>query len=99
MHTLPSLPYAFDALEPVLDARTVEIHHTKHHQGYVNNLNNLIQGTPFENISLDEILMQSEGKIFNNAAQVWNHTFYWESMCSGGKNMSQDFAAKIDAEF
>ncbi len=78
MITLPSLPYAYDALEPVIDTQTVEIHYGKHHQWYVNKLNELIAGTPFEHASLEDIIRQSEGSIFNNAAQVRNHTFYRE---------------------
>lgn len=78
MITLPELPYKFDALEPNISARTVEFHYTKHHKGYVDKLNTLIKGTEFENKSLEEIIKTSEGPVFNNSAQVWNHTFYWE---------------------
>jgi len=76
---LPVLPYAKDALEPIIAAGTIEFHHGKHHQTYVTNLNNLIKGTTFENMSLEEIILKSDGAIFNNAAQVWNHTFYFYS--------------------
>lgn len=76
---LPVLPYAKDALEPVIAAGTIEFHHGKHHQTYITNLNNLIKGTTFENMSLEEIILKSDGAIFNNAAQVWNHTFYFYS--------------------
>ena len=76
-HTLPSLPYALDALAPHLSAETLSFHYGKHHQTYITNLNNLIKGTEFENLSLEEIVKTSSGGIFNNAAQVWNHTFYW----------------------
>ncbi len=75
---LPALPYAPDALEPVISARTIEFHYGKHHQAYTTKLNSLVPGTIFENASLEEIIMKAEGGIFNNAAQVWNHTFYWE---------------------
>jgi len=75
---LPALPYAADALEPVISARTIEFHYGKHHQTYVTKLNGLIPGTAFENASLEEMILKAEGGIFNNAAQVWNHTFYWE---------------------
>lgn len=75
---LPSLPYAPDALEPVISARTIEFHYGKHHQTYVTKLNGLIAGTDLENSTLESIIMKAEGGIFNNAAQVWNHTFYWE---------------------
>ena len=80
MITLPELPYAKDALAPVISANTLEFHHGKHHQAYVNNLNKLIVGTEFENASLDDIVMRAGSGIFNNGAQVWNHTFYWNCM-------------------
>lgn len=83
-HELPSLPYALDALAPYISAETLEFHHGKHHQTYVTNLNNLIPGTEFENLSLEEIVKRSSGGIFNNAAQVWNHTFYWNSLKPNG---------------
>jgi Fe-Mn family superoxide dismutase len=83
-HTLPPLPYAHDALVPHVSKETLEFHHDKHHQTYVTNLNNLIKGTDFENSSLEEIVKKSSGGIFNNAAQVWNHTFYWDSMKPNG---------------
>ena len=81
---LPPLPYAPDALEPVISSRTIEFHYNKHHQGYVNNLNKLIKGTDWEDKTLEEIIRLTEGGIYNNAAQVWNHTFYWESFVPGG---------------
>src|SRR6478672_929447 len=83
-HKLPPLPYAHDALAPHISKETLEFHHDKHHQTYVTNLNNLIKGTEFENSTLEEIVKKSSGGIFNNAAQVWNHTFYWESMKPNG---------------
>ena len=83
-HTLPELPYAKDALAPHISAETIDYHYGKHHQTYVTNLNNLIQGTEFENASLEEIIMKSSGGLFNNAAQVWNHTFYWNSLSPNG---------------
>ena len=79
-HTLPELPYAKDALEPYISAETIAFHYGKHHQTYVTNLNKLIVGTEFENASLEEIVKKSSGAIFNNAAQIWNHTFYWNSL-------------------
>lgn len=84
IHELPKLPYAPDALEPYISKRTLEFHHGKHHQAYVNNLNKLILGTEFENASLDDIVMKAGGGIFNNGAQVWNHTFYWNCLKPGG---------------
>ena len=78
---LPALPYADDALEPHISARTLSFHHGKHHAAYVNNLNGLIEGTPQESSSLEEIIgAAGPGGLFNNAAQTWNHTFYWSSM-------------------
>ncbi|GGY13599.1 superoxide dismutase [Paludibacterium paludis] len=86
-HKLPELPYALDALEPHISKETLEFHYGKHHQTYVTNLNNLIKGTEFEGASLEEIVRKSSGGIFNNAAQVWNHTFYWFSLApkAGGE--------------
>jgi superoxide dismutase, Fe-Mn family len=81
---LPALPYARDALAPTLSEETLEYHHGKHHQTYVTKLNNLVEGHPDEGKSLEEIIKASSGGIFNNAAQVWNHTFYWHSMKPGG---------------
>ena len=79
---LPPLPYEKNALEPNVSAETLEFHYGKHHQAYVTNLNNLIKGTEFENASLEDIVKKSSGGVFNNAAQTWNHTFYWNSMRS-----------------
>ena len=83
-HTLPQLPYALDALSPFISKETLEFHYGKHHQTYVTNLNNLIKGTEFEAASLEDIVKKSVGGVFNNAAQVWNHTFYWNSMKPNG---------------
>ncbi len=77
---LPALPYAKDALAPHISAETLEYHYGKHHQTYVTNLNNLIKGTDFEGKTLEEIVRSSDGGVFNNAAQVWNHTFYWHCL-------------------
>ncbi|MBN1413464.1 MAG: superoxide dismutase [Bacteroidales bacterium] len=76
---LPKLPYALDALQPHISKQTLEFHYGKHHQAYINNLNNLIAGTKFENASLEQIIREADGGIFNNGAQVWNHTFYFMS--------------------
>ncbi len=81
---LPALPYARDALVPHISAETIDYHYGKHHQTYVTNLNNLIKGTEFENADLETIVRKSQGGLFNNAAQVWNHTFYWNCMKPGG---------------
>lgn len=83
-HTLPPLPYAMDALAPTISKETLEFHYGKHHQAYATNLNNLIKGTEFENSSLDDIVKRSSGGIFNNSAQIWNHTFYWNSLSPKG---------------
>jgi Fe-Mn family superoxide dismutase len=83
-HSLPELPYALDALQPHISKETLEFHYGKHHQTYVTNLNNLIKGTEFENASLEDIVKKSSGGIFNNAAQIWNHTFYWHSLSPNG---------------
>jgi Fe-Mn family superoxide dismutase len=84
---LPELPYAMNALEPFISQKTIEFHYGKHHQAYVTNLNNLVPGTEFENVTLDEIVKKSTGGIFNNGAQVWNHTFYWNCLApnAGGE--------------
>src|SRR3989304_8428249 len=83
-HELPELPYPKNGLGPSISAETLEYHHGKHHAAYVTNLNNLIKGTEFENLSLEEIIKESSGGIFNNAAQIWNHTFYWNCLKPGG---------------
>jgi Fe-Mn family superoxide dismutase len=81
---LPPLPYAQDALAPHISAETLEYHYGKHHQTYVTNLNKLVEGTDFENASLEDVILKSDGGLFNNSAQVWNHTFYWNSMTPDG---------------
>lgn len=97
---LPPLPYAQDALEPVISANTLSFHYGKHHQAYVNNLNNLIKGTKFENgYTLEQIIMESDGGIFNNAAQVWNHTFYWESLGKGSATPQGELLKTIERDF
>ena len=81
---LPELPYAKDALAPVISAETIDFHYGKHHAAYVNNLNNLTEGTAHADASLEEVIAAADGGLFNNAAQVWNHTFYWHCMKAGG---------------
>lgn len=99
-HTLPPLPYAKDALEPHMSAETFEYHYGKHHQAYVTNLNKLIPGTEFENLDLVDIIKKSSGGIFNNAAQVWNHTFFWNCMKPNGGGQPQGaLAAAIDQKW
>jgi Fe-Mn family superoxide dismutase len=97
---LPELPYPKDALAPYLSAETLEYHHDKHHAAYVTNLNNLIKDTDLADKALEEIVAAAEGGTFNNAAQVWNHTFYWNCMKPGGGGLpSGDLAAAIDRDF
>ena len=99
-HELPKLPYALDALEPYISKRTLEFHYGKHHQAYVNNLNKLIVGTEFENASLDDIVRKAGGGIFNNGAQVWNHTFYWNCLKpQGGGEPTGPFAEALLKSF
>ncbi len=83
-HTLPALPYAKDALAPHISEETLDFHYGKHHQAYVTNLNNLIKGTEFESLNLEEIIKKSAAGIYNNSAQIWNHTFLWNSMKPNG---------------
>ncbi len=82
--SLPPLPYANDALAPYISAETIDFHYGKHHQTYVNNLNKLTEGTDYEHEPLEHIILNAEGGLFNNAAQVWNHTFYWNCMKPNG---------------
>ncbi|TAL43062.1 MAG: superoxide dismutase [Fe] [Methylovulum sp.] len=97
---LPALPYAKNTLVPHISEETLEYHYGKHHQTYVTNLNNLVPGTEFEALSLEEIIMKSSGGIFNNAAQVWNHTFYWNSLApNAGGQPSGALADAINATF
>jgi Fe-Mn family superoxide dismutase len=95
-HTLPALPCAMDALVPHISKETLEYHYGKHHQAYVTNLNNLIKGTEFENASLEDIIKKSSGGVFNNTAQVWNHTFYWNGLKPNGGGA---LAAAINAQW
>jgi superoxide dismutase, Fe-Mn family len=105
MHTLPNLPYAIDALTPHISKETLEFHHGKHHQAYVTNLNNLLPGTGLENDSLEDIIKKTHNDtakvgIFNNAAQVWNHTFFWSSMKpNGGGKPTGRLLDMINASF
>ncbi len=99
-HKLPELPYSRDALSPVISAETIDYHYGKHHQAYVTNLNKLIAGTNYENMELTDIIKQSSGGIFNNAAQVFNHNFYWNSLKpNGGGEPTGKLAEAIDKYF
>jgi superoxide dismutase, Fe-Mn family len=97
---LPKLPYALDALQPYISKQTMEFHYGKHHQAYVNNLNNLIPGTKFENATLEQIIREADGAIFNNGAQVWNHTFYFMSFSPDGIREPQgNLARAIESKY
>ena len=97
---LPALPFERDALAPYISTETLEFHHGKHHQTYVTNLNNLVPGTEFEGLSLEEIVVKSTGGIFNNAAQVWNHTFYWNCLApNAGGEPTGELGDAINATF
>ncbi len=100
-HTLPPLPYEPDALEPHMSRETLEFHYGRHHQTYVNTLNTLIVGTPFENEALEAIIQKAPaGPLFNNAAQIWNHTFFWNSLSpNGGKAPTGALAEAINAKW
>ena len=98
--TLPPLPYDVAALEPYLTKENIELHYLKHHNAYVVNLNKLLEGKPEANKTLEEIILSSDGGVFNNAAQIWNHTFYWNSMKpKGGGEPSGALAAAITKDF
>lgn len=99
-YELPELPYAQNALEPHISAETLEYHHGKHHAAYVANLNKLVTGTEHEGKSLEDIIASSDGGIFNNAAQIWNHSFYWNCLSpNGGGAPSGDLGKAIDETF
>lgn len=100
MIELPNLPFKRDALEPHISQKTIDFHYGQHHAGYVKNLNNLIEGSPLEKMTLEEIIKNSEGPIFNNAAQVWNHTFYWNCLTPEENTMPQAVLLKnIERDF
>ncbi len=99
-HKLPELPYANDGLAPNISAETIEYHYGKHHAAYVANINRLIPGTEFENLSLEDIIRKASGGIFNNAAQIWNHTFYWNCLSpKGGGEPGGEVAGAITKSF
>jgi superoxide dismutase, Fe-Mn family len=99
-HKLPELPYPKEALAPNISAETLEYHYGKHHKTYVDNLNKLIPGTELENMSLEEIIKKASGGVFNNAAQVWNHTFYWNCLSpKGGGEPSGAFTTTVNKNF
>ena len=98
-HKLPELPYAMDALAPHISKETLEYHYGKHHKTYVDNLNKLIPGTEFEKLSLEDIIKKSSGGIFNNAAQIWNHSFYWNCLSPKGGEPGGTLADAINKTF
>lgn len=98
-HTLPKLAYALDGLAPNISKETLEYHYGKHHQTYITNLNNQIKGTEFENSPLEEIVKKSLGGIFNNAAQHWNHSFYWSCLTPNGSPLEGTLANSINAKW
>jgi Fe-Mn family superoxide dismutase len=95
---LPTLPYSHSALKPVISEETIEFHYGKHHQAYVTNLNGLVPGSAFEDATLEDIIMKAEGALFNNGAQVWNHTFYFETFAARGKRQPEGDLAKAIKE-
>jgi len=104
IYVLEPLPYADNALEPVISAKTISFHYGKHHKAYVDNLNKLVVGTEFAGLALDKVIIKAAGNvdkaaIFNNAAQVWNHTFYWRSLASKGSDVPSALKQKIEAAF
>ncbi len=100
VHKLPVLPYALNALAPQISEETMDYHYNKHLQTYVNNLNNLIPGTRFENASLEEIVMTSDGPVFNNAAQIWNHTFFFLTLSPSPRSVPDGkLMQAIDRDF
>ncbi len=96
---LPPLPFAYDSLEPFISTQTLTFHHDKHHASYVNNVNNLKKDTEFENKTLEEIIMTSKGGLFNNAAQVYNHTFYWNCLTPNETKPSDNLQNAIEKDF
>lgn len=98
--SLPELPYPMDALEPYISKKTLEYHYGKHHQAYVNKTNKLVEGTDFEDASLEEIIRKASGGIFNNGAQVWNHSFYWNCMKAVGESEpSAELRSRLEKDF
>ena len=97
--TLPELPYAKDALVPHMSAETFDYHYAKHHKAYVDNANKLVAGTEFENLSIEDVIKKSSGKIFNNVAQIWNHTFFWHCLSPEAQTIPGSLEERINADF
>ncbi|MBO8158811.1 superoxide dismutase [Thermosyntropha sp.] len=98
-YKLPLLPYDENALEPIISRETIQYHYGKHHQTYVNNLNKLIKDTPLENITLEEIIKRASGSLFNNAAQVFNHTFYWNCLTPNVEKPTEKVIKALEKSF
>src|ERR1043165_2621569 len=98
-HQLPPLPYPMNALEPHMSAETLEFHYGKHHKTYVDKLNELIKNTEHENMELEEIVRTAKGPVFNNAAQTWNHTFFWNCLSPNSGKAQAELARAIDQSF
>lgn len=98
-HVLPELPYSKSALNPWMSTETLEFHHGKHHRGYVEKLNKLVADTPFENTPLEELIRTATGPLFNNAAQAWNHTFFWNCLTPEKNTSAQDLLSAIERDF
>lgn len=98
-HSMPQLPYTMEALAPYMSRETLEYHYGKHLQTYVDNLNKLIAGTPFENMTLEDIIRKADGGIFNNAAQTWNHTFFFETLTPRQTAMPDKLVQKLTEDF
>lgn len=96
---LPALPYEKDALAPTISSETIDFHYGKHHNAYVVNLNKLAAGTDFESMSLEDVIKKSDGGVFNNAAQIWNHTFYWNCLSPNATTASDELTAAINEAF
>jgi Fe-Mn family superoxide dismutase len=99
MYKLPELPFAKNALEPFISEKTIEFHYGKHHQAYIDNLNKLVVGTEFENKPLEDIILQAKDGIFNNAAQVWNHSFFWNCLTPNGSAIKDNLLSAINQQF
>ena len=97
--TLPELPYAMDALEPHMSRETLEFHYGKHHKTYVDKANGMVPGTEFEGMSMEDIIRKSSGGVFNNVAQIWNHSFFWNCLTPGGSKPSDALASQLSAAF
>lgn len=99
IHKLPELPFAKNALEPIMSAETLDFHYGRHHKAYVDKLNQLLPGSGFENASLEDIVLRATGPLFNNAAQAWNHTFFWNSLSPQRQSLQGELKSAIEKQF